>query len=92
MLTEEKKGTSVGQQEDNRRGRTAGVVVAVSTGEGDKLSRGGCERTSAGDVDLSALRVELLFLAREPHYPGNNLGRKLTAGIEWRAIVSKRMR
>ena len=38
----------------------AGVAVAVCTGERNELCSGRCEVASAGDLDLSALRVELL--------------------------------
>lgn len=41
--------------------RTAGVVVGVSTWEGDELIGSGLLASSTRDVDLSALGVELLL-------------------------------
>lgn len=45
-----------------------GVAVAVGTGEGDELGGSGCEVASASDLDLSALRVELLHNAISIYY------------------------
>lgn len=40
--------------------RTAGVRVAVGTGEGDEFIGSGLEGSAVCDLDLSTLRVELL--------------------------------
>lgn len=73
--------------------RTTGIGLLVRAGECDELR---CKRgtaATASDLDLRAFGVELLFtgiLVSGSRWYGKKKGR--TAGIECRAIVSKRMR
>ena len=69
----------------------ARVAVAVGTGERDELGRRGSKAATTSDGDLSALGVELLKGLVSMQYSNLRI-RALTAGIEWRAIVSKRIR